>query len=244
MRPDAFRGLLDRAVRHDGPVLRNIPSIRRSQDLFDDLSSDADDQRAAIALEAATKPASRGADAALDRPFDYGVVDYPFERANFARTRFSDGSFGVFYGALELETTIHETAFHWLDFLHSAAGFAERAVTSERRVYRVDLSAMLLDCRAKLDAFPGLVDPVDYTFTNAVGAYVHANGWDGLITRSARCDGVTTPVFRRERLLASRIHCYLTYKVDPERATLRVERTPGRKLIELDFETAYGRFLR
>ena len=78
-----------------GDLLRNIPGIRESQDLFDDLSDDPAERAVAIAAEGAGRPP--GPDAAISRPFDYGtVISYSFEPSHWQQTRFSDGSRFVF----------------------------------------------------------------------------------------------------------------------------------------------------
>ena len=53
---------------HDD-LVRNIPGIRASQNLFDDLSPDAADWEIAIAAEGAERIAT--AAALISRPFDY-----------------------------------------------------------------------------------------------------------------------------------------------------------------------------
>src|SRR5262249_5402663 len=105
--------LVSTAVDHRGDLIRNIKGIRVSQDLFDDLAADAADAAVAVAAETATRiPSPAGL---ITRPFDYGtVITYPFVPANWQSTRFSDGlAYGVWYGSLELLTTVYETVFHW-----------------------------------------------------------------------------------------------------------------------------------
>ena len=92
---EEFDTLLDSPETYQGEVFRNIPSIRDSQDLFDDLSEDASDYEIAISLEEQTKNVATPNDPTIDRPFDYGVIDYPFDCGNWRQSRFSDGSFGV-----------------------------------------------------------------------------------------------------------------------------------------------------
>ncbi|MBY0438311.1 MAG: RES family NAD+ phosphorylase [Burkholderiales bacterium] len=211
-----------------GDLLRNIPGIRDSQDLFDDLTDDPADHAVAIAAEGAGRLSTTGA--AISRPFDYGrVISYSFESSHWQQTRFSDGRrFGVWYGALELETTVHETAWHWQRFvLDSFAGEA-RTIVTERRVFNVRCDALLVDLRGQERRHAALVDRDSYAFTHRVGDYLHDQGANGLLVASARCHGINAAVFRPERLSNVRDRAYLTYRLDLARNRLVVERTRGR----------------
>src|SRR3712207_2957593 len=106
-----YQALIDSAVDYHGDIVRNIKTIRESQALFDDLSADAADWSVAIAAEAQDyidSPAPL-----ITRPFDYGaVITYPFVPHHWQETRFSDGlRYGVWYGSLEIETTVPESIY-------------------------------------------------------------------------------------------------------------------------------------
>src|ERR1700745_1394971 len=105
--------LFDTNVDFHDDLVRNIPGIRESQDLFDDLSIDRRDWDIAIAGEGADRVPTGSA--LITRPFDYGtVISYSFDSSHWHVTRFSDASqYGVWYGSLELETTVYETGWHW-----------------------------------------------------------------------------------------------------------------------------------
>jgi len=216
-----------------GDLLRNIPGIRDSQDLFDDLADDPADRAVAIAAENAGRPATAGA--AISRPFDYGrVISYSFESSHWQQTRFSDGSrFGVWYGALELETTVHETAWHWHRFVMDSFAGEARTIVTERRVFNVRCDALLVDLRGRHERHPGLVDRASYAFTHRVGDYLQAQGANGLLVESARCRGINAAVFRPERLSNVRDRAYLTYRLDLARNRLVVERQRGRAWLRL-----------
>lgn len=234
--------LLTDVVAYQGDVLRNIVGIRRSQDLFDDLTDDPDDYALAQEAESRTRPALTGA-GVINRPFDYGVIAHPFTMHNWAQTRFSDGSFGVFYSSLDLETTIRETVYHTLLDLDAANFLNHRQpIIRERRVWLVAVDAILYDCVDRADEYPALIHPHDYRFTNTVGRYIHENDRDGLLTRSARCDGVNAPVFRSDRLTNPRDHCFLSYTVNVQDEIVSVRRSPGRVEHEIpwaDYDLAF-----
>src|SRR5206468_2019846 len=119
---------------HDD-LVRNIAGIRESQRLFDDLSDEPADWDIAIAAEAAQRIPT--ASALITRPFDYGsVISYSFDSAHWQATRFSDASlYGVWYGSLDIETTVYETAWHWYRFLLDSFPDEDREIVTDRRVF-------------------------------------------------------------------------------------------------------------
>jgi hypothetical protein len=216
-----------------GDLVRNIPGIRPSQHLFDDLSPDAADWDIAIAAEGAKR--SPTAAALISRPFDYGsVISYSFDSAHWQATRFSDGtSYGVWYGSLDVETTVHETAWHWYRFVLDSYAGEDREIVTDRRVFDVRCDALLIDLRSKERIHPGLVSRKSYAFAQRVGRYVHEQQLNGLLAPSARCAGTNAAIFRPERLSKVRDRTFLTYRLNVVRDTFVAERTQGRKWIRL-----------
>jgi hypothetical protein len=212
---------------HDD-LVRNIPGIRESQHLFDDLSDDAADWDIAIAAEAAQRIPT--ASALITRPFDYGsVISYTFDSAHWQETRFSDATrYGVWYGSLDVATTVYETAWHWYRFVIDSFAGEDREIVTDRRVFDVRCDALLLDMRGKEARYRGLTDRGSYTFTQQVGRYVHEQGMNGLLVRSARCAGSNAVVFNPERLSNARDRSFLTYRLNPLRDAFRAERTRGK----------------
>ena len=213
---------------HDD-LVRNIPTIRESQPLFDDLSSDPADWDVAIAAEGAARIASDVP--VITRPFDYGsVISYTFDAAHWQATRFSDATaYGVWYGSTRIETTVYETAWHWYRFVGDSFADLDRLVVTDRRVFDVRCDALLIDLRGREGAYPQLVSRTSYAFTQRIGRYVHAQDQNGLLVRSARCDGVNGCVFKPERLSNVRHRAYLTYRLQPARDTFVAERSRGRR---------------
>jgi hypothetical protein len=211
---------------HDD-LVRNIPGIAHSQDLFDDLSPDQRDWEIAMAAEA--KHRIPTAQPLITRPFDYGtVISYSFDSSHWQATRFSDASqFGVWYGSLELETTVYETAWHWYRFVRDSFPNEDREIPTDRRVCDVRCDALLLDLRGKEGTYPDLVSRASYAFTHQVGHYVHEQGLNGLLVRSARCAGINAAIFKPERLSNARHQAFLTYRLNVVRDTFVAQRTPG-----------------
>lgn len=218
----------------DQDLYRNIVSLRESRDLFGDLSDDPAHWAAAQHLEMTTKPMQYDSgNPIISRPFeeaDYReAVQFPFD--HWAVSRFSDGSFGVWYGAEDLETTIAETVHHWRTGLLADAGWqGVQGVSIERRVHLVRCTAGLLDLTAQHGRWPWLTAD-SYPQCQELGARVHRDGYPGLWTPSARCEGVCTPIFRPGVLSSPRVQCYLTYRVEEDGVC--VERQPGVTLMRL-----------
>lgn len=177
--------LVDTNVAFAGDLARNIKTIRASQNLFDDLSGDPADWAAAISAEAEERIPT--AASVITRPFDYGtVISYSFVPAHWQATRFGDGSrYGVWYGSTDALTTVYETVHHWHRFLTDSFAGEDREIVGERRVYDVRCEALLIDLRGKERRHPGLVDRASYAFTQRLGAFLHAQGSNGLLVRSA-----------------------------------------------------------
>jgi RES domain len=225
--------LFSASVDFHDDLVRNIPGIRASQDLFDDLSSDPADWDIAIAAEGSERIPTGSA--LITRPFDYGsVIGYTFDAAHWQATRFSDGSsYGVWYGSIDIETTVYETAWHWYRFLLDSFAGEARAIVTDRRVFDVRCDALLIDLRGKDAAHPALTSRTSYAFTHKLGRYLREQDQNGLLVRSARCRGTNAAIFRPERLSNVRDRAYLTYRLDVAQDTLVVERTPGRKWLKV-----------
>ena len=217
-----------------GDLIRNIVSLRVSEDIFDDLADNPKDWESGIKLELETKPKPFfSATPIIDRPFEEAIwndaIDYPFK--NWMRSRFSDGSFGVWYGGDTLDTTIYETAHHWRRQLLEDAGFTQPGIKIDRMIFSVRCDAALIDFRLAASEFSSLIDPSDYTLTHQIGARLHKEGHPGLITRSARCSGELYAILNPRVLSNPCRMCYLTYTTT--RNGIEVERDPGSILMEI-----------
>jgi hypothetical protein len=162
------------------------------------------------------------------RPFEdavwFNAIAWPFKHRQ--ASRFSDGSYGVWYGSESVETTVYESAFHLYRGVVSDAGLEGHAVIAERVVFLVACSAALLDVRQATDAYPDLLHPSDYTFCQSVGARIHREGHPGLLTRSVRRPaGENVCIFNPAVLSKPRNPCQLTYRLGD--GHLVVEKQPG-----------------
>ena len=216
--------------------MRNIVSIRQSQDLFDDLSGNPNDWTLAHQVELQAKPPHyQSSVPIIDRPFEdaewFNAITWPFK--NWQSSRFSDGSYGVWYGSDTVETTVYESAYHWYHGLLRDAGFDRELVFAERKVYSVRCSAALLDFRQTWEDHPELLHRTDYSFAQSVGARIHREGHPGLLVPSVRrTDGKNVAVFNANVLSNPRLHCQLTYHLRGEH--ILVERQPGETWMSLN----------
>ena len=162
------------------------------------------------------------------------AITWPF--INRKSNRFSDGSFGVWYGSDTLETSVYESAFHWFRGLLCEAGFEQEEVVIDRKLYSVACDALLLDVRPLADNYPNLLHKTDYTFTQSVDARIHREGHPGLLTLSARHQGgVNYAVLNHNVLSSPRPHSQLTYRLHGQ--TITVEANPGVPCMEIAIDT-------
>ncbi len=226
----AKRALFDQTTDFDRKPYRNITSLRESEDLFDDLT-DGDEEASAIGAEAEMRVKEKlvpSSPAIIHRGFQYSksIMEYPFEKEPYLSTRFGDGTYGVWYGSIELRTTVYETGYHMIKAELAVEGLDE-VIIRERAVYRVRCRAILIDLRQKEKSFPKLVAN-DYGFTQRIGRRINKEGHPGLLAPSARCNGTNVVIFNPDVLSDPQLHCYLTYSFDPASLMVKVERTVGR----------------
>jgi hypothetical protein len=99
-------------------------------------------------------------------------------------SRFSDGSYGVYYAAHSLETAVRETAYHRGRFL---AATREAACEVDMRAYVGRPLQPFLDIRGP--RFPHLHHPDDYATPQAYAKPLREQGHWGLVYRSVRHQG-------------------------------------------------------
>jgi hypothetical protein len=217
---------------------RNIVSIHVSQDLFDDLSESPADWLQAQRVEDEVKPFAYQSNVpVINRPFEdahwCSAIEWPYK--HWQASRFSDGSFGAWYGCDSAATSVFETVYHWVNGFLKDAGFEKENVIAERKLYLVACDAALLDFRPHALKYPGLVHKSDYSYTQTIGARLHREGHPGLVTASARhVVGHNYVILNPNVLSNPRQHCQLRYQLDDNR--IRIEKQTG--LTWMDIELA------
>lgn len=172
---------------------RIVPTRYPSVYLYDRLA-DAEDFEALYALEAMTNERLRDELGQIERvPADQrrfgpgsGPIMAAFTHVNVAGSRFSGGSYGVFYAAHDQATAVAETRFHHARFLGATA---QGPMHLPMRLYHVAIDARLHDLRSPASGFAGEHDPDDYRAAQALGARLRGLGSPGVAYRSVRWPG-------------------------------------------------------
>ena len=217
-------------------VIRNIVSLRSSQDLFDDLTSSPEEWALAQQVEDGVKPPPyQSLNPVIHRPFEdaewFNAIGWPFK--HWQASRFSDGSFGVWYGFDTVKTSVYETAYHWFSGFLTDAGFEKEKDMGERNLYEVACDAALVDLRPLATPQSGLMHKTDYSTPQSVGARLHREGHPGLVTASVRhAAGQNYVVLNPDVLSNPRNHGQLTYRLEGHRIV--VEKQPGVAWLKID----------
>lgn len=227
-------------INHD--TFRNIVSLRESVDLFDELSDDPDDWAVAIQAESQTKREIQlPTPAVIHKGFAYNTaIAYPFLTKPFLHTRFGDGSYGVWYGSMDLVTTIYETCYHIYNAIISSEGYPKFA-KQERAVFTVHCDGILIDLSDKVADCPDLTSN-DYSLCHYIGKKLQKEGQPGILYSSARLTtGQNIAVFNPNILSNPQNNCFLTYIFSMSDKTIRIERVVGKELLTIDVEKAFVR---
>jgi len=172
---------------------RIVPTRHPAVYLFDRVA-DASDFDALYALEAMTNDRLRDEIGQIElvpadeRRFGPGAgpIMAAFTHLNPQGSRFSDGSFGVFYAARERATAVAETCHHHALFL---AATAQPAMHLPMRLYHVAIDARLHDLRPVGAVNDAVYDPHSYAASQSLGLQLRMNQSAGVVYRSVRRDG-------------------------------------------------------
>ena len=175
---------------------RIVPSRFPPVGVYDRIADPAD-LDAVFAIEAMTNPRLREEAGALKLVPKERRISGPgstpvmaaFTHLNPEGSRFSDGSWGVFYAAHSVATAVEETVYHREQFL---AATAEPACDIEMRCYRTSIAGKLHDLR---DGWPEAQDPHSYVASVALAQQLRKAGSNGIVYSSARHTGECVAVF-------------------------------------------------
>nr|WP_199085774.1 RES family NAD+ phosphorylase [Bosea sp. ASV33] len=215
-------------------AVRIIRSIFPPIDLFEDIADPAD-WPLLIAAEQKTNPRLMETIGNLDLvPAERRVsgpgaswLMAPFTHVSPDRpSRFSDGSFGVLYVGDRFEVALLETIHHHARFMLATA--QPPGWTSQFREIVLEVDAELHDIRPLGAEAAPVLDPSDYTASQALGIGLRALGSAGIAYPSVRCpggecaglfypDGASHPVQGR----------HLDYHWNGERVDLYRDRSAG-----------------
>lgn len=113
-------------------------------------------------------------------------------------SRFSDGSYGVYYTADRREGAVVESSYHAGRFL---AATREGPCELAMRVLIAGIDAVLHDLRRAAPRFGRIDDPDDYRAGQALGRELRAAGSNGILYRSVRLPGTECAAAFRPRVV-------------------------------------------
>lgn len=198
---------------------RIIPSIFPPIDLFERVAK-PEDLDAVHAIESAFNPRLRDAtgDLALVPRAERvvgpgaGYIMAAFTHLSPDGSRFSDGTYGVFYAAQRESTAIAETRFHRERFMRATN---EHPCELDMRVLSVTVKAPMHDLRGMRHVRPDIYAVDDYTMSQRLGVALRAGGSNGVTYDSVRHDGgYCVGVFRPTLLSECRESKHLRYVWD------------------------------
>ncbi len=216
---------------------RIVPTRHPPVNLFDRVAN-AEDFDALFALEAMTNERARDELGEIERvprgERQFGPGSGPimaaFTHVNTLGSRFSDGSYGMFYAARERATAVAETRYHHGRFL---AATEQPPMHLPMRLYHVAIDGRLHDLRAA-DAMPEAIqamnkavhDPQDYSAARTLGGALRAEGSLGVAYRSVRHErGQCVGLFRTRAASRCLQVAVLLYAWDGSRFTDIYEKT-------------------
>lgn len=203
---------------------RLVPSRFPPRGLFDRVSR-PDDLEATLAVESLTNDRLRDevGDIALvpadERMVGPGTTPImaAFTHLNENGSRFSDGTFGVFYAGHSVTTAVQGTVYHRERFL---ADSNQSATTVQMRAYRVSVTGRFRDLRDAGARAAALLAPDDYSASQPFGARQREQGSTGIVYPSVRdATGECVAVFRTHALSPATQSAHYGYVWDGQQIT-------------------------
>ena len=166
-----------------------LASYREDEEFMHELGLDQESQDELMGL-LESKNAKDSLEALLDEPFKRKPR---LDKTGYGVSRFSDGSFRVFYCSTEANTAETEAR-------HYRSKFVPDLPTRYMR-FACDFDGRVKDLRPKKDEWPELTYDTNYGFCNELGSEAVKTGLDGLLALSVRrVGGTNIPVFKRSAI--------------------------------------------
>ena len=198
---------------------RIIPSVYPPINFFEDIV-DPDEMETLYEIESYTNDRLReeAGDifqvATQDRVCGPGssIVMAAFTHIHYP-SRFTDGSYGVYYAGLTIETAVRETVYHRERFMRATR---ENPGDLTMRVYEGKIIKPFHDIRD--DEFSTLHHPDDYSGSQVFGKRIRNNQAWGLVYNSVRHqDGTCIAAFKPKAISIPTHHSHLKYHWDGEK---------------------------
>ena len=217
--------LFNYSVRIREHIKRNVVMIPQRKDIYADLLDDVNLQT----VEKASARAAMIINGSTDNQsfFYKTAIEYPFKSEPFMISRYSDGTFPVWYGSKSIETTIFETVYHVKQQIMAIADYQEEGkIIKKRNVFDVFCDAVLTDVVSNKDHYEYLTSD-DYTFCNQLGKELHERDCGGLLSPSARHkEGVNVDIFKQALLSEVTLVKELKYTFDVQTHEVSVFEDP------------------
>jgi uncharacterized protein (DUF736 family) len=211
---------------------RLIPSKYPPRSLFDDVANH-DEFEILFAIQELTNPRIRNELGSLNRvpaeqrPYGIRGCNYalgPFVHLNPTGSRFSNGDFGVYYAAEDVQTAIAETRHHQQLYFSSVVGLKFDRLTM--RCLKTQFTACLHDIRGDKFKNTDWYIKDSYSAGQQLGAAVKQGNKDGLAYLSVRLDNKTcyalfSPILITDVIQAS----HYEYVWDGEKILVALETT-------------------
>lgn len=203
-------------------AIRSIPTANPTKSLF--YESDLTETEQAFA--AALADQSSGIDHESDkrnRWYEYGDLEkteFCFDQVVIPESRFTDGSFPVWYGASSHEASKAEVIFHLnrqaqKELEHCTS---ESSVRFERAVCKatIKLSAAA-DIRPTVEESMLFEDGPPYPNSNAFSKTTMEEGYTGIVTKSRRFKNADCyAAFRKTEILKSKVICFWDVQISAD----------------------------
>lgn len=189
------------------PSWRIIPSRFPPIDLFERIAP-PEDWEAIIEVESLTNPRLRDEIGEISLvPIEERVsgpgssaIMAAFTHLNPAGSRFTDGTYGVFYTSPDLDTAIAETRHHRERFMRETS---EDPIHLDMRVYLTDLDAELHDIRGQQNVMTLVYHSENYAASQHLARTLRDAGSNGIVYSSVRRDGGECAAVFRPRVLSN-----------------------------------------
>ena len=146
-----------------------------------------------------------------------------FTHLNPQGSRFSDGTWGVFYAANDLDTAIAETKHHRERFMRATE---QPRTELDMRVYLVDLAGDLHDLRGRKETYPLVYHDDSYAVGQNLARRLRGDGSNGVVYDSVRrAGGECAAVFIPRLLSNCRQERHLCYVWDGTRIATIYEKS-------------------
>jgi hypothetical protein len=205
------------------PCYRIIPSRYPPINIYERVSSN-EDFEILVELESVTNPRIRQERGEInlvdkeDRIYGAGAGYVMAAFTHFCpehRSRFSDGTYGIYYAAQMLKTAISETKYHREKFMKDTN---EAKTILEMKVIEADLEGELHDIRHMKDKMPEVYDSESYIYSQIFGSNLKKEKSWGIIYESLRDEkGECVAILRPPVLQNIRSNKHLCYEWDGEK---------------------------